>query len=166
MELKWSGDYLEVISPEGYEYECVHEPDMVLALPKVEDKYIIRKEVAPAYSVKGEDRKYWTMISGTVENGESPLETLRREMGEETPVKPNRVKLLSKKENFPVLKLTTSRASFYHFEVLDFDRTKAEGDGSKVERQSEYHFVSKDELKQVANSKACDFTIMYCSEIL
>lgn len=166
MEVKWSGDYLDVISPEGYQYECVDEPDVVLALPKINEKYIVRKEVCPAYRVKGEDQKYWTMVSGTMENGESSLETLRREMGEETPIKPNRIRIIDRKEKFPFIKMTTSQVSFYHFEVLDYDQTAASGDGSKVEAESDYKFLTPAELKEVADGRKCDFTIMYSAQIV
>ena len=166
MDVKWSGDYLDIISPEGYQYECVDEPDMVLAFPKIGGKYIVRKEVCPAYTIKGKDQKYWTMISGTMEKGESPLQTLRREMGEETPVKPNRIRLIDRKEKFPLIKLTTCRASLYHFEVLDYEETEAPGDGSDVEKESSYAFLTPEEIKAVSQTKNCDFTLMYCSQII
>ena len=166
MDVKFSGDYLDVISPEGYQYEFVDEPDTVLALPKIGGKYIVRKEVCPAYQVKGQDQRYWTMVSGTVEDGESSLETLRREMGEETPIKPNRIRIIDRKEKFPLMKLTTCQASLYHFEVLDYEETAASGDGSKVEEESDYRFLTPDELKDVASRDNCDFTIMYSARIV
>lgn len=166
MELKWSGDYLEVFQSEKYDFEFVKGSDSVLALPKVKDKYIIRKEVCPAYSVKGDSEKYWTMVSGSVEEGETDLQTLRREMGEETPVRPNRIKLFGKQKKFPFSKALTSRFSFYHFKVLDFDKTPADGDGSKVEEDSEYAFVSPSRLIEISDQPNSDITIMYSAEVV
>ena len=165
MELKYSGDHLSIISPENYEYESVHEADMVLCLPLVDGKYIIRKEVCPAYEVKeeaGNDR-FWTMVSGTIEEGETPLQTLKREMGEETPVLPKRIRVIHKREKIPFVKLTTQRTSIYHFEVLEYDQTQAQGDGSQAESQSTHKFVTASELQDISNRPNADFTIQYAS---
>lgn len=166
MELKWSGDYLEVLQSEEYDFEAVRGSDSVLALPRVKSKYIIRKEVCPAYSVKGDEEKYWTMVSGSVEDGESDLQTLRREMGEETPIRPTRIRLIDRQKKFPFSKALTSRFSFYHFEVLDFEETSASGDGSKVEQESEYHLVTPEELQDIANRQSADITIMYSAQVV
>lgn len=172
MEVKWSGDYLSVVSPKNYGYESVHEADMVLCLPVVDGKYIIRKEVCPAYTVKsnrpdedGENR-FWTMVSGTIEEGETPLQTLKREMGEETPVLPKRIRVIHKREKIPFVKLTTQRTSIYHFEVLEYDQTQAQGDGSQAESQSTHKFVTASELQDISNRPNADFTIQYASALV
>jgi len=172
MEVKWSGDYFSIVSPENYGYESVHEADMVLCLPFVDGKYIIRKEVCPAYTVKssrpGEDgeSKFWTMVSGTVDEGETPLQTLKREMGEETPVLPQRIRVVHRREKIPFVKSTTQRTSIYHFEVLEYDQTQAEGDGSRVESQSTHKFVSTSGLQDISNRPNADFTIQYASALI
>lgn len=167
MEVKYSGDHLSIISPENYEYESVHEADMVLCLPLVDGKYIIRKEVCPAYEVKekeGNDR-FWTMVSGTVEEGENPLQTLKREMGEETPVLPKRIRVIQSRKEIPFVKVTTQRTSIYHFEVLEYKKTEAAGDGSQVESQSTHEFVTSSELQTVGKRPNADFTIQYASAL-
>ncbi len=166
MELKWSGDYLEVLQSEDYDFEAVKGSDSVLVLPKIKGKYIVRKEVCPAYSVKGDEEKYWTMVSGSVEDGETDLQTLRREMGEETPIRPTKIRLIGRQKRFPFSKALTSRFSFYHFEVLEFDKTGASGDGSKVEEESEFHFVSPERLQELAEKESSDITIMYSAEVV
>jgi len=173
MEVKWSGDYLSVVSPENYGYESVHEADMVLCLPVVDGKYIIRKEVCPAYTVKsnqseneGSENRFWTMVSGTVDEGETPLQTLKREMREETPVLPKRIRVVQSRKEIPFVKLTTQRTSIYYFEVLEYDQTQAQGDGSQVESQSTHKFVTASELQDISNRPNADFTIQYTSALI
>lgn len=167
MEVAWSGDYLSVISAGEFDYESVHENDMVLALPIFDGKYIIRKEPVPSYRVKDDagTKQFWTMVSGTVDDGEGPLETLRREMGEETPVLPNRVEIIEQQEEIPFIKLSTQRASIYYFRVLDYEETDAEGDGSVFEDNSSHHFVTYDELQEIADQPNADFTIQFAAAL-
>lgn len=169
MDVKWSGEHFSIISPKDYEYESVHEANMVLCLPLVDGKYIIRKEVCPAYEVKENETgesKFWTMVSGTVEEGETLLQTLKREMGEETPVLPKRIQVLHRRKKIPFVKLTTQRASIYHFEVLEYEETEAAGDGSKVESQSTHEFVSPKKLQEIAKKSNADFTVQYASALI
>jgi 8-oxo-dGTP pyrophosphatase MutT (NUDIX family) len=165
MKTLWSGNHFKVVSPGPDEWEAVHESDMVLALPLVDGEYIIRKEYCPSYEVKnGDYDRFWTPISGTVENGEHPLETLKREMGEETPIKPERIRLFEQRKQVPFVKLSTQRVSFYHFEVLDYTPTAAEGDGSEVESQSTHGFVSPKELQDLSTRPNADFLISFMAK--
>lgn len=165
MEVEWSGDYLSILSIDGF--EAVDEDDAVLALPIVNGKYIIRQEPCPSYQVRDEEgtEMFWTMVSGTVEEGEGPLETLRREMGEETSVRPNRIRVIDHREEIPFVKLSTQRVSIYYFEVLDYEETDAPGDGSDIEEKSTHQFVTSEELQQVANQPNADFTIQFAAAL-
>lgn len=167
MEIAWEGDYFTVVrSDEGY--EAIDENDIVIALPRLDGEYIIRLEKCPPYEAKdrGDNDRFYTMISGTVEDGETPLQTLRREMGEETPIRPSRIKLFDRKEKIPFTKVTTSRVSVYHFDVLEYEKTEADGDGSDLEAQSTYKRVSYEELQDLASSSdRADFTIQYAANL-
>jgi len=167
MDVEWSGDYLSIIKASEYDYESVHERDMVLALPIVGGKYIIRKELCPAYTVKETEgtEKFWTMVSGTVDEGEAPLETIKREMGEETPVRPERIRIIDRREEIPFIKLSTQRTSIYHFRVLDYEETEAAGDGTPLESRSTYEFVTYEELQAIANEPNADFTIQFAAAL-
>ena len=103
MDILWSGDYLEVVSPTD-NWESVNESDMVLAFPLVDGEYIIRNERCPSYELKNDHDRFWTPISGTVENGERPLQTLKREMGEETPISPERIRVFERRKQIPFVK--------------------------------------------------------------
>lgn len=167
MDLVWSGEHFSVVRSES-EYEAVDQKDSVLALPKVNEEYIIRLEKCPPYKVKdpGRNDKFYTMISGTVEENEKPLKTLRREMGEETPIRPNKVRIIDRREKIPFVKFSTQRVNVYHFEVLDYEKTQAEGDGSKIEDESDYKRVTYEELQDLAlNSDKADFTIQYAANV-
>lgn len=166
MDTLYSGDYIDVVSPSGFEYESVHERDCVLALPLLNGEYIVRKEVCPPYQVKdsGAHDRFWTMVSGTVEEGEGVLQTLRREMDEETGVRPNRIRVIERKDEMPFTKLTTQRASFFFFEVLDYDATSGEGDGSNVEEQSMSARMTLDELVKTSKKPNADLTFQFATK--
>lgn len=166
METLWSGNHFDIVSPGGENWEAVHENDMVLMLPFLDGKYIIRKEYCPSYNVKDDEGhdKFWTAISGTVENGERPIETLKREMGEETPVLPQKIRIIEQIEQIPFVKVSTQRVSFYHFEVLDYSKTDAEGDGTKFEKLSNYQFVDHDELQTLSTRPNSDFLLTYMAK--
>jgi len=166
MDTLYSGDHIDVITPSGFEYESVHESDGVLMLPLLDGEYIIRKEVCPPYMVKDKENhdRFWTVVSGTVEPGEHVLKTLRREMSEETQVKPNRVRMIERKDHIPFTKLTTQRVTFCFFEILDYDETNAPGDGSRIEELSGSVRVTADELFEISNKSNADFTIQYASK--
>lgn len=167
MNTLWQGNHFDVVSPGEEEWEAVHESDMVLALPRVDGEYIIRKEFCPSYEVKddgGHDR-FWTMVSGTVETGERPIETLKREMGEETPIQPERIRLFERRKQIPFVKLSTQRVTFYHFDVLEYTNTKAEGDGSEIEEKSTYEFVTYDELQNRSQDPNADLLITFAASM-
>jgi 8-oxo-dGTP pyrophosphatase MutT (NUDIX family) len=166
METLWSGNHFDVVSLGDENWEAVHENDMVLMLPLLDGEYIIRKEYCPSYNVKDDEGhdKFWTPISGTVENGEHPVETLKREMGEETPVLPQKIRIIEQIKQIPFVKVSTQRVSFYHFEVLDYSKTNAEGDGSNVEERSDYQFVDHDELQTLSTRPNADFLLTYMAK--
>lgn len=165
MDVEWAGDHLSIVKVG--DYEAVHERDMVLALPIVGGKYIIRKELCLPYLVKETEgaQKFWTMVSGTVEESEAPLETLKREMGEETPVRPQRIQVIDRREEIPFVKVTTQRTSIYHFRVLDYEKTEAAGDGTALESRSTHKFVTYEELQEISGRPNADFTVQFAAAL-
>lgn len=166
MDVKWSGDYVEIISPEDYPYEAVHPSDSVIAVPVVGGEYVIRKEVCPPYMVKEDSNKekFWTVVSGAVDEGERPLETLKREVEEETGISLNRIRVIQREEQTPYHKLSTQRVSFYFFEVLDHDEVEATGDGTITEELSETHRVTYDRLIDLSKRDDSDLLLYFCAQ--
>lgn len=167
MKTLWKGNYFDVVSPGEENWEAVHESDMVLALPRVDEKYVIRKEYCPSYNVKQSENydRFWTMVSGTVEDGEQPIETLKREMAEETPIRPERIRLFERRKQIPFVKLSTQRVTFYHFDVIEYTKTQAEGDGSVVESESTYRAVDYDQLQEISKKPNADLLVTFAASI-
>jgi len=164
MELAWEGNYLKVFSNDHYEF--VHEADSVMMLPRVNKEIVVRLEPCTPYQIKGENEHYWTPVCGTKEEGEHVFETLQREMGEETPVYPNKIRLLREMKYMPYTKLTTQRVSFFAFDVLDYETTGAPGDGSDYEEKSRHALLEEEELHEVAEEENADLGLRFCSEVL
>jgi len=164
MELAWKGDHFEVLKDGDYEF--VHEADSVVMMPRIEGEVIVRLEPCPPYQVKGDSKYYWTPVCGTMEGGERVLETLRREMGEETPIRPNKIRIFKQMRNVPFNKLTTCRASFFFFDVLEHEITDAPGDGSDHEDKSRHVFLEESELSEITKRDNVDLPLKFCSEVL
>lgn len=163
MELAWKGEHFEVLGTE--DYEVVHEADSVIMLPRVGNEVIVRLEPCPAYRIKGESEYYWTPVCGTVEEGEHIFETLQREMGEETPILPEKIRIWEHILEIPFTKLTTQRVSFFFFDVLEHEITKAPGDGSDYEDRSRHMFVNESELSEVASKDNADLALRFCTRV-
>lgn len=164
-DIVWQGDHFEVVKMED-DYEAVHEADSVMMLPKIGDQIIVRLEPCPPYQIKGNHEYYWTPVSGTREEGEHVFETLKREMGEETPILPERIRVLREMRSVPHSKLTTERISFFAFDVLEYEETGAPGDGSKYEDESKHVFVTKSKMLKLSTSDNADLSFRFCAEIL
>jgi 8-oxo-dGTP pyrophosphatase MutT (NUDIX family) len=164
MEVKWSGDYITVVSPKNSGYEAIHSSDSVMALPVVGGDFIVRKEPLPAYMVQGGEQKYWTVLSGGVEGDESPLQALKREVEEEAGIRLSRIKVFERKERIPYVKHTTQRVSFYFFEALEYEEMEPPGDGSEIEENSETHRVGLSELKNLSNKENADFLLNFVTK--
>ena len=143
-EVKYDG-YLKVISYE--EYEFVVENDVVVIIPYFEDDatILLRHEPIPTYKYRYKDNNdyknithYLTVVSGTVEKGETLKNTIRRELYEETGV------VLSDLYDFNIdndLFMSKGNSAKYYTCFLkiknhDYRLTKAPGDGSENEKNS------------------------------
>lgn len=165
MELKWEGDYITVVSPKGYQYEAIQTgSDSVMALPVVNGEYVVRKEPLPSYIMRGGEKKYWTVLSGGIEEGETALQALKREVEEEAGIRLSRIRLFDKKEQVPYVKHTTQKVSFFFFEATEYEEVDAEGDGSKIENNSETHRVGLQKMKNLSNKENSDFLFSYITK--
>lgn len=130
-------EHLKVKDYEGW--TIIEEPDCIVCVPILMDsnQVILREEYIPTYKKRIGNDMFITVLSGTVDKGESPQETLRRELKEEAGI------IL--RDNYPIsfdrYFMTKSNNAYYHTCLLllylnDFKETYASGDGSKAERLS------------------------------
>ena len=156
-QIKYDG-YLKVI--EYKDYEFVVENDMVVILPYLVDEssIVLRHEYIPTYQYHYKDSNdyknitnFLTVVSGTVEKGESLKNTIRRELFEESGI------VLSSMYNFDIEKslfLNKSNTAQYHICILelrynDYKVTTPPGDGSKCEKLSRSVNISLGDIDDI-----------------
>lgn len=169
----WKGKHIQIVSPTEYEYEAVHEPNVIIVLPVlvVKSKFVkgltnyylaIRKEVCPPYLIKddGYGPHYYTTITGRMDKqGESPEETMKRELIEEAGIELIDYTIMSYKKNIPVCKTTDMRAHIYTLLVDKFNTVKAVGDGTVTEAMSETIFVELGKMNDIIEKPNVDFLL-------
>jgi 8-oxo-dGTP pyrophosphatase MutT (NUDIX family) len=137
--------YIKVIKTKD-NYEFTTDADCVVCLIYIKDEgYILmRSEVIPPWTYKYKNNinklsdYFLTLVSGTIEDGETPQKCLRRELYEEAGLVLNEFKELNIEGPFFQSKGTTSQ--FYtcllELEYNDYKLVAAPGDGSNLEKIS------------------------------
>lgn len=158
-DVLWKGKWVEVISPKGenMEYEALHDKrPIALGIPYLADikKYIIRKEHCPPYTYHEQiSRRYFTLLSGGIEEGEEPLEAYLREIEEESGIRPIEYEIVEEQLDTPLMKVATTRSNFYILKINSYERVDAIGDGTLTEELSESIEVDFQELYDILHTK-------------
>ena len=156
----YSNDHMKLIDID--EWTAIVEPDSVVCIPYLieQNQFLLRKEWIPSYKyVDGHDF-HLTVISGSVEEGESIEVALIREIEEEAGlVLRGNVKLEFEKPLF----VSKSSVAKYNICILplsekDYDEVAIKGDGSKFEDQSK---TVKLDAKYISNVDASDLITEY-----
>jgi 8-oxo-dGTP pyrophosphatase MutT (NUDIX family) len=165
-DVLFKGDWIQVVTPKENKYETVHEKDVIMVLPLIISKdkkkvfLAMRKEFCPPYLIKDKSSQlYYTVISGTMEDGEIPVNTMIREIKEETGLDVKSYKILINKENIPVCKSTDMRAHLFVIALEDFDTVKALGDGTVFEAKSKTVFVELSKIDSILNRPNIDYLL-------
>ena len=153
----YKGNVISIRSYDGW--EMADESDMVLVLPYLKDRntILLRNEYIPTYryrTLKDENKdiqNYLTVICGTMEEGESPEQTIRRELYEEAGI------VLSSVKNIEIdhtVHLNKGNCAKFHcclIEISDaeYKQTLAPGDGSKAEKLSKTIEISVDNIDEL-----------------
>jgi len=150
-KILFENDILKVREIEGW--SVIEESDSVVCIPYFieENKFIIRQESIPTYKWVDGKSYHLTVLSGTIEEGESPEETLRRELVEEAGIQLNESYTIELEEPLFVSK---GHASKYHYCILplangEYTEVSAVTDGTKEELVTEDHARAKEELKNL-----------------
>lgn len=133
----WKNDYMAILEMEGW--TIVKEKDMVVTIPYLVEynQVVLRLEDIPTFKIAyPEMESFVTCVSGSMEEGETPKQTLLREVKEETGI--------VVKEDFDVefakpLFSSKGNTAQYHICILplyekDYYEVIPQGDGSEHER--------------------------------
>lgn len=179
-EKLYNGKHISVVSDPETQYEFVNEDDIIVVLPvlRVKSKFVkhltnyylaLRKEYVPPYLAKERrlNNFYYTTITGKMDkDGETPEQTMRRELIEEAGIELIDYTIMSYQKDMPVCKTTDMRAHIYTVLVNEFKAVKAVGDGTVTEEMSKAIFVNLADMEKVLNKPNIDFLLFGGYQIL
>lgn len=150
----FKNDHLEVVEYE--DWTVVKESDSVVCIPFLieTNQFIIRQEYIPSYKLDEGIENHITVLSGTIEDRETPSETLKRELEEEAGI------VLRDKFEFeferPLFRSKNTPAKYHYCIVplteMDYHEIIPSGDGSKAEKKSKCAKVSLKYLNSIIPS--------------
>ena len=157
-DVKYKGDYLKVVGYKNFEF--VSEAHMVAILPYLRDEgfILLRHEYIPTYQYfykNSVDYKnitnFLTIVTGTIEQGETLINAVRRELYEETGIV---LSNLYKVEIDKSLFLSKGNVAQYHTCILelrynDFKLVNPKSDGSEEEDLSKTIKISLGDLNDI-----------------
>lgn len=162
----WAGDHVSVISPDDAPYEALYESNTVHVIPVDMDtsEVFIRREVCPPYFIRDDSGypQFRTVVSGGVEDNETPKEAAIREVQEELGIDLSNAEyelVPLTPENIPYNKATVSRITLYALLLFKFEQEIPEGDGTPYEELSTFERIPIQQMDEVLQSDQCDFLL-------
>ena len=157
-DVKYKGDYLKVVGYKNFEF--VSEAHMVVILPYLRDEgyILLRHEYVPTYQYFYKDSNeyktitnFLTVVTGTVEKGESLQNCVRRELYEETGVVLSNLYQIEMDKH---LFLSKGNVAQYHTCLLelrynDFKLVNPKSDGTEEEDLSKTIKISLGDLDNI-----------------
>lgn len=153
--------YIELIEYEDWTF--ARESDMIVCIPYFieSNTFLIRNEYIPSFKYDSNREQFITILSGTIDAGETPIMTLHRELAEEAGI------ILSDNynqlEEFEPLYLSKGNISKYHPFILplherDYQEVIPTTDGSVAEKLSK---SAKIDVRYIDNIKSNDLITNY-----
>ena len=168
-KILFENDYIKIIDFE--DWSIIKERDLAICIPYFieENKFLIRHEYIPTYKyVEGKDY-FVTILSGGIEDGETPEKAMVREVEEEAGI------VLKDTYNIEELKplfISKAHTNKYHPFILpltssDYDEVVAKGDGSDAEKKSKSVKVDVKYIDKLKTSDVItDYMILKLKEYL
>jgi len=134
----YENKYMSLIEKGGWSY--IKEPDQSVCIPILMEtnEIILRVEDIPSYRSRDNQQHHLTSISGTIEEKETPTETIIRELEEEAGIRLNSNYKPELMDSLYKNKSLSSKFNLYILPIYqsDFIEVEAKGDGSKYEENS------------------------------
>lgn len=157
----FDGDYLKVIKYK--KEEILKTKDTVAIIPYFRDEasFLMRSEYLPSYQYKNSNipelkniTNYLTVITGTIEENETPEQTIRRELYEEGGIVLNNLYQFDIEGPFFKCKHGTSQiyACLLELPVNTYKQVKPPTDGSRNEKLSKNIRISIADVNQIVNN--------------
>lgn len=160
-EMLFNGNYLDIIKYKDTEILKVRDKIAVIPYFRDEATFLMRSEYTPSYQYKNRDNSalrkitnYLTVITGTIEDNESPEQTIRRELYEEAGIVLNNLYQFEIEGPFFVQKYSTGQMYICLLElpVNSYRQIKPPTDGSKLEKLSKCVRISVGDVNQIVNN--------------
>lgn len=157
----FNGKFLDIINYK--ETEILQVKDKVAILPYFRDEanFLMRLEWTPAYQYKNRDKSnlkritnYLTVITGIIEDGETPEQAIRRELYEEGGIVLNALYPFEVEGPYFMQKYSTGQVwvCLLELPVNSYRQIKPPTDGSKPEQLSKCIRVSIGDINQIVNN--------------
>ena len=151
----YKGKYTNIINVN--DWDVIVQSDSVVILPYIKDEgyVLLRSEYIPTYAYKNkhdiDNSRYLTVISGTIEQGETPKAALRRELYEEAGVVVSEFYEFDIEGPFFVSKGNSNQYYCCIMELTynEYKMVASVGDGTKEEQMSRTIKVSLGDLDEI-----------------
>lgn len=165
----YKDDYFKIVNYE--DWNIVVESDHVVIIPYLieSNEIIIRYEYIPSYKLEDGTEYHITVISGTIEKGEEPKNTVIRELEEEAGIVLRGDYQLDSLK--PLFKNKGTTSKYYPYIInlseSDYDEVIPKGDGSLAEKLSKCVKINVKNLNSLDTSDLItDYMILKLKENL
>lgn len=157
----FNGQKLDILKYKETEILQTHDKVAILPYFRDEATFLMRLEYTPAYQYKNRDKSnlkritnYLTVVTGGIDNGETPEQTIRRELYEEGGIVLNNMFPFEIEGPFFVSKYSTEQmwVCLLELPVNTYRQIKPPTDGSKNEQLSKSIRVSVGDIDQIVNN--------------
>jgi len=160
-EVLFKGKHLDIIKYKDTEILQIKDKIAIIPYFRDEATFLMRLEYIPTYQYKNRDKpelrnitNYLTVIQGTMEDGETPEQTIRRELYEEGGIVLNSLFQFDVEGPFFVQKYSLGQVwlSLLELPVNTYRQIKPPTDGTKKEKISKNIRISVGDVDQIVNN--------------
>jgi len=160
-EVLFNGKYLDVIKYKDTEILKINDKVAIIPYFRDEATFLMRLEYLPSFQLKNRDKSnlknitnYLTVITGSIEDGDTPEQTIRKELHEEAGIVLNNLYGFEFEGPFFADKYSTCQMWICLLElpVNSYRQVKPPTDGSKHEKLSRCIRVSLADIDQIVNN--------------